>query len=29
MKTILLSGAISMVVALLGTRPTITVLRKR
>jgi phospho-N-acetylmuramoyl-pentapeptide-transferase len=28
-KTILLSGAISMVVALLGTRPTITVLRKR
>ena len=29
MKTILLSGAISMVVALLGTRPKITVLRKR
>ena len=29
MKTILLSGAISMVVALLGTRPTSTVLRKR
>ena len=29
MTTILLSGAISMVVALLGTRPTITVLRKR
>ena len=29
MKTILLSGAISMIVALLGTRPTITVLRKR
>ena len=29
MKTILLSGAISMVVALFGTRPTITVLRKR
>ena len=29
MKTILLSGAISMVIALLGTRPTITVLRKR
>ena len=29
MKTILLSGAISMVVALLGTRPTITELRKR
>jgi len=28
-KTILLSGAISMVIALLGTRPTITVLRKR
>jgi len=28
-KTILLSGAISMVVALFGTRPTITVLRKR
>jgi phospho-N-acetylmuramoyl-pentapeptide-transferase len=28
-KTILLSGAISMIVALLGTRPTITVLRKR
>jgi len=27
-KTILLSGAISMVIALLGTRPTITVLRK-
>jgi phospho-N-acetylmuramoyl-pentapeptide-transferase len=27
--TILVSGAISMVVALLGTRPTITVLRKR
>jgi phospho-N-acetylmuramoyl-pentapeptide-transferase len=27
-KTILLSGAISMIVALLGTRPTITVLRK-
>ena len=29
MKTILLSGAISLVVALLGTRPVITVLRKR
>ena len=29
MKTILLSGAISMIVALLDTRPTITVLRKR
>ena len=29
MKTILLSGAISMIVALIGTRPTITVLRKR
>ncbi len=29
MITILVSGAISMVVALLGTRPTITVLRKR
>ena len=29
MKTILLSGAISMIVALFGTRPTITVLRKR
>jgi len=28
-KTILLSGAISMVIALIGTRPTITVLRKR
>jgi phospho-N-acetylmuramoyl-pentapeptide-transferase len=28
-KTILLSGAISVIVALLGTRPTITVLRKR
>jgi phospho-N-acetylmuramoyl-pentapeptide-transferase len=28
-KTILLSGAISMIVALLGTRPTIGVLRKR
>jgi phospho-N-acetylmuramoyl-pentapeptide-transferase len=28
-KTILLSGAISLIVALLGTRPTITVLRKR
>jgi phospho-N-acetylmuramoyl-pentapeptide-transferase len=28
-KTILLSGAISMIVALLGTRPTISVLRKR
>jgi phospho-N-acetylmuramoyl-pentapeptide-transferase len=28
-KTILLSGAISMVIALLGTHPTITVLRKR
>jgi phospho-N-acetylmuramoyl-pentapeptide-transferase len=28
-KTILLSGAIAMVIALLGTRPTITVLRKR
>ncbi len=28
MKTILLSGAISMVIALLGTRPTITLLRK-
>jgi phospho-N-acetylmuramoyl-pentapeptide-transferase len=27
-KTILLSGAISMIVALLGTRPTITVLRR-
>ena len=29
MKTILLSGAISMIIALLGTRPTISVLRKR
>ena len=29
MVTILISGAISMVVALLGTRPTITILRKR
>ena len=29
MKTILLTGAISMIVALLGTKPTITVLRKR
>ena len=29
MKTILLTGAISMIIALLGTRPTITVLRKR
>ncbi len=29
MKTILLSGAISMIVALLATRPTIIVLRKR
>ena len=29
MTTILLSGAISMVIAVLGTRPTITVLRKR
>ncbi len=29
MKTILLSSAISMIVALLGTRPTITVLRER
>ena len=29
MKTILLSAAISLVVALLGTRPTITVLHKR
>jgi phospho-N-acetylmuramoyl-pentapeptide-transferase len=28
-KTILVSGAISLVVALLGTRPTISVLRKR
>jgi phospho-N-acetylmuramoyl-pentapeptide-transferase len=28
-KTILLSGAISLVIALLGTRPVITVLRKR
>jgi phospho-N-acetylmuramoyl-pentapeptide-transferase len=28
-KTILLSGAIAMVIALFGTRPTITVLRKR
>jgi len=28
-KTILLSGAISLFIALLGTRPTITVLRKR
>jgi phospho-N-acetylmuramoyl-pentapeptide-transferase len=28
-KTILLSGAISLIVALFGTRPTITVLRKR
>jgi phospho-N-acetylmuramoyl-pentapeptide-transferase len=28
-KTVLLSGAISMVIALLGTRPTISVLRKR
>ncbi|MCW2929041.1 MAG: phospho-N-acetylmuramoyl-pentapeptide-transferase [Actinomycetia bacterium] len=29
MKTILLSGAISLVIALIGTRPTISVLRKR
>ena len=29
MKTILLAGAISMIVSLLGTRPTISVLRKR
>ncbi len=29
MKTILMSSAISMVIALLGTKPTITVLRKR
>ena len=29
MKTVLLSAAISMITALLGTRPTITVLRKR
>ena len=29
MKTILLSAAISMIVALIGTRPAITVLRKR
>ena len=29
MKTILLTGAISLFIALLGTRPTITVLRKR
>ena len=29
MKTILLSAAISLVVALVGTRPTITILRKR
>ncbi len=29
MKTILLSGAISMIIALIGTKPTITVLRKR
>ena len=29
MKTILLSSAISMIIALIGTRPTITVLRKR
>ena len=28
MKTILLTGAISMIIALLGTRPTITVLRR-
>jgi len=28
-KTILLSAAISLVVALFGTRPTISVLRKR
>jgi phospho-N-acetylmuramoyl-pentapeptide-transferase len=28
-KTILLSSAISMVIALIGTRPTITILRKR
>jgi phospho-N-acetylmuramoyl-pentapeptide-transferase len=28
-KTILLSSAISMIIALIGTRPTITVLRKR
>jgi phospho-N-acetylmuramoyl-pentapeptide-transferase len=28
-KTILLAGAISLIVSLLGTRPTITVLRKR
>jgi phospho-N-acetylmuramoyl-pentapeptide-transferase len=27
--TILLSGAFSMLIAMLGTRPTITVLRKR
>ena len=29
MKTILLSGAISMIIALIGTKPTISVLRKR
>jgi phospho-N-acetylmuramoyl-pentapeptide-transferase len=29
LKTILLSGAISMIIALIGTKPTITVLRKR
>ena len=29
MTTILLSGAISMIVALVGTRPTITILRRR
>ncbi|HTU76680.1 MAG TPA: phospho-N-acetylmuramoyl-pentapeptide-transferase [Trebonia sp.] len=29
MKTILLSAAISLIVALVGTRPTITILRKR
>ena len=29
MKTILLAGAISLIVSLLGTRPTISVLRKR
>ena len=29
MKTILLSSAISMIVALIGTKPTITVLRER
>ena len=28
MKTILLTGAISLVIALLGTRPVISVLRK-